>query len=186
MGDQRNNGAGQWIFAGKTQTGDIRRGLISFDIAAEVPAGATITGVTLTMNMSRSTAGDAEVGLHLVLAAWQEGAAKASGNEGQGAEAGQRDVTWTQRVYKSLDWDAPGGDFSSGASASVTVDGIGTYTWKSTGLMVSDVQNWLDDPAANFGWLLLGDESKSQTTKRFDSKENESADNRPVLTVEYN
>ena len=89
-------------------------------------------------------------------------------------------------MYKSLDWDAPGRDFSSGASASVTVDGIGTYTWKSTGLMVSDVQNWLDDPAANFGWLLLGDESKSQTTKRFDSKENESADNRPVLTVEYN
>ena len=51
--------------------------------------------------------------------------------------------------------------------------------------MVSDVQNWLDDPAANLGWLLLGDESKSQTTKRFDSKDNEEAESQPVLVVEY-
>ena len=71
LGDQRNNGAGQWVFAGKTQAGDIRRGLIAFDIAAGLPAGATVTGVSLTMNMSRSVAGDAEVGLHLVLADWQ-------------------------------------------------------------------------------------------------------------------
>lgn len=185
MGNQRNNGAGQWVFTGKTLAGDIRRGLIAFDIAAGLPAGATVTGVTLTMNMSRSIAGDSDIGLHLVLADWQEGAAKASGNEGRGADAGQGDVTWTQRVFKSLDWDAIGGDFSANASALVTVGGIGTYTWGSTSQLVADVQNWFRDPTSNFGWLLLGDESKSPTAKRFDSRDNQTAADRPVLVVEY-
>ena len=135
--------------------------------------------------MSRTIAGDAEVGLHLVLADWQEGTADASGNEGSGADADQGDVTWTQRVFKSLDWETPGGDFTPDASAAVTVAGIGTYTWQSTTQLVADVQGWLDDPAANFGWLILGDESKSGTAKRFDSKENESSENRPILAVEY-
>ncbi len=185
QGDQLNNGAGQWVFAGKTSSGAIRRGLVAFDIAAGLPAGATVTGVSLTMKMSRTTAGDAEVGLHRVVADWPEGAAEAGGNEGSGADAGQGDVTWTQRVFNSLDWDTPGGDFTSEASAAVTVAGIGSYTWKSTSQLVAEVQNWLDDPAANFGWLLLGDESKSQTTKRFGSKDNGSEENRPVLVVEY-
>lgn len=137
------------------------------------------------MNMSRSIAGVAEVGLHPTLADWQEGAADGSGNEGQGADAAQGDVTWTQRVFMTLDWDMVGGDFSSNASASVTVGGIGSYTWESTSQLVADVQNWLDDPATNFGWLILGDETRSQTAKRFDSRDNANGENRPVLVVEY-
>jgi hypothetical protein len=180
-----NNGAGQWVFSGKTRAGDIRRGLIGFDIAAGLPAGTTVTGVTLTMNMSRSIAGDSEVGLQLVLADWQEGAAKAGGNEGQGAAAGQGDVTWTQSSFDALDWTTPGGDFSPKASTAVTVEGIGSYTWGSTSQLVADVQNWLDNPATNFGWLLLGDESRSQTAMRFDSRDNNTEENRPVLMVEY-
>ena len=185
LGDQRNNGAGQWVFAGKTNGGAIRRALVAFDIAGGLPAGATVTGVSLTMKMSRTIAGEAEVELHRVLADWQEGQADAAGNEGSGADADQGDVTWTQRVFKSLDWGTPGGDFSPDASATVTVAGIGGYTWESSSQLVADIQGWLDDPAANFGWLLLGDESKSKTTKRFGSKDNETEDNRPVLAVDY-
>ena len=135
------------------------------------------------MMMSRTVAGAAEVGLHRVLADWQEGQADAGGNEGSGADADEGDPTWTQRVFKSLDWDTPGGDFSPDHSSAVTVAGIGSYTWESTSQLVADVQSWLDDPAANFGWLVLGDESKSKTTKRFNSKDN--ADNQPMLVVEY-
>ena len=76
-----------------------------------------------------------------------------------------------------------GGDFSPDASAAAAVAGIGSYTWASTSQLVADVQNWLDDPAANFGWLVLGDESKSKTAKRFNSKDN--AENQPMLVVEY-
>ena len=51
--------------------------------------------------------------------------------------------------------------------------------------MVADVQAWLDQPSGNFGWLLLGGESTSATSKRFDSKENDTPANRPVLEVEF-
>ena len=41
------------------------------------------------------------------------------------------------------------------------------------------------DPTGNFGWLLLGDESKSRTAKHFDTKDNEVEANRPALVDEY-
>ena len=48
--------------------------------------------------------------------------------------------------------------------------------------MVADVQSWLDNPASNFGWLVLGDETAIATAKRFDTRESASP---PVLTIEY-
>ena len=64
--DQRNNGAGQWLFAGKTRNGEVRRGLIAFDVASGIPAGSTIVGVSLTMTVSRTIAQATEIGLHRV------------------------------------------------------------------------------------------------------------------------
>ena len=184
-GKPLNNGAGQWVFAGNTNNSELRRGLITFDVASGLPAGAVVSSISLTMSMSRSIGSDAEVGLHRVLADWQEGTIKGSGNEGAGGEAGQGDPTWAQRALESLDWDAPGGDFAPAASAAVMVQGTDSYTWDSTKQLVADVQSWLDDPATNYGWLLQGDESKSKTAKRFDSKDNDTEGNRPALLVKY-
>jgi hypothetical protein len=51
--------------------------------------------------------------------------------------------------------------------------------------MVMDVQEWLNAPATNFGWIIRGNETLSQTAKRFDSRQNPTAANRPLLIVEY-
>jgi hypothetical protein len=51
--------------------------------------------------------------------------------------------------------------------------------------MLADVRKWLDDLSSNFGWLLLGDETKSRTTKRFDSSGNEDEAGRPGVVLEY-
>ena len=48
--------------------------------------------------------------------------------------------------------------------------------------MVADVQEWLDSPASNFGWLVLGDETAIATAKRFDTRESASP---PMLTIQY-
>lgn len=138
----------------------------------------------MTLNMSRTIAGDSDIRLHRVLAEWQEGAGQGFGNEGSGDAAVEGDVTWAQRVFDSTDWSTPGGDFFPIASATATVGGIRSYTWESSQL-VTDVQKWLDDPTTNFGWVLLGDETKSRTAKRSDSKDNKEEANRPVLVVEY-
>jgi hypothetical protein len=51
--------------------------------------------------------------------------------------------------------------------------------------MRDDVQSWLDAPAFNYGWMLVGDESEGQTAKRFDSRQRVVASARPRLTIHY-
>ena len=50
--------------------------------------------------------------------------------------------------------------------------------------MVSNVQDWLDNPSQNFGWAVLTDEV-NVSAKRFDSRENPDAANQPRLVVTY-
>jgi hypothetical protein len=182
-----SNGAGEYFFVGRTHltTNSIRRGLIAFNLAGRIPSGATITNVTLSLNMSKSNAGDKIVNLHRVIADWGEGTSDAGGQEGSGAPATTNDATWIHRFFSSSLWTTVGGTFSATPSASATVGGIARYTWGSTSGMVSDVQQWLSTPATNFGWILIGDESVGSTAKRFDTKENVTVANRPSLTVTY-
>jgi len=176
-----SNGAGFHFFAGENGMGELRRGVLAFDIAASIPPGSTITAVSLTMNMSMTPAGALTVELHKLLADWGEGTSHAPMGEGDGAPATPNDATWRHRFFDMIFWTTQGGDFSATVSASQSVGGIGQYAWNSA-QMVVDVQSWLDNPASNFGWLVLGDESAVGTAKRFDTRESASP---PVLTIEY-
>jgi hypothetical protein len=177
-----SNALGFHFFAGETAMNEIRRGVLSFDIAGNIPPGSTITSVTLSLNMSRTAFDTAvTVELHKLLADWGEGTSRAPGEEGTGAPATPNDATWRHRFYDAIFWTNQGGDFSAMVSASQSVGPIGQYTWSST-QMIADVQSWLDNPATNFGWLVLGDESAGATAKRFDTRESASP---PVLTIVY-
>jgi hypothetical protein len=176
-----SNGAGFHFFAGENGMGELRRGVLAFDVAGTIPAGSTITAVTLSMNMSMTPTGAVTVELHKLLADWGEGTSHAPMGEGDGAPATPNDATWRHRFFDSVFWTTQGGDFSATVSASQSVDVIGQYTWSSP-QMVADVQSWLDNPASNFGWLVLGDETGSATAKRFDTRESASP---PMLTIEF-
>jgi len=176
-----SNGAGFHFFAGENAMGELRRGVLAFDIAGTIPAGSTITAVSLSMNMSMTPTGAVTVDLHKLLADWGEGTSHAPMGEGDGAPATPNDATWRHRFFDSVFWTTQGGDFSPTVSASQSVAGIGQYTWSST-QMVADVQSWLDNPGSNFGWLVLGDETGGATAKRFDTRESASP---PVLTIQY-
>ena len=177
-----SNGAGFHFFAGETAMSELRRGVLAFDIAGNVPPGSTITGVSLSMNMSRTISETPRiVELHKLLADWGEGTSHAPGEEGDGAPATTNDATWRHRFFDTIFWAMEGGDFSPTVSASQSVGPVGPYTWNSA-QMVADVQSWVNNPASNFGWLVLGDESALGTTKRFDTRESASP---PVLTIEY-
>src|SRR5438552_17198556 len=134
------------------------------------------------MNTSMTALDSARIiELHKLLADWGEGTSQATGEEGQGAPAMPNDASWRHRFFDAIFWTNEGGDFSAVVSASQSVGPVGQYTWSSA-QMVADVQSWLETPASNFGWLLLGDESTNGTTKRFDTRENASP---PVLTIVY-
>src|ERR687888_1468228 len=144
-----SNALGFHFFTGETGTVELRRGVLAFDIAGNVPAGSTITSVTLTLNMSRTPLTDPRtVELHKLLADWGEGTSQASGEEGQGAPATPNDATWRHRFFDTIFWTTEGGDFSDTVSASQSVGDVGMYTWSSL-TMIADVQSWLDDPATN-------------------------------------
>lgn len=179
-----SNGAGDYIFAGKTASGFIRRALVQFNLTS-IPSNATILSAEVTLNMSKSKADVLNVSLHKVLAAWGEGTSNANSNEGSGTTATTNDATWTKRIFNTESWTTPGGDIETTASATTSIGAVGKYTFASTSELVNDVQNWLGTPTANFGWMILGDESKNQTAKRFDSHENSVETNRPQLTVSY-
>ena len=178
----KSNALGMHFFAGLTAMKELRRGVLAFDIAGNIPPGSTITAVSLSANMSRAPSNTAYVvELHKLLADWGEGTSIAPGEEGDGAPATPNDPTWRHRFFDTIFWTTQGGDFSATVSASKMVGGVGQYTWSST-QMAADVQGWLDNPASNFGWLMLGDEVDILTAKRFDTRE---STNPPVLAVTY-
>ena len=183
--DSLSNGTGEYVFAGQNNIGDARRALMAFAIADSLPSEATIDSVVLTLNLSRAIGGSVSNALHRVTADWGEGTSDASccaPEEGAGGSAMAGDATWLQRVFRTTDWTTPGGDYAAAPSAARSVGGVGAYSWQST-QMTADVQGWLDSPATNFGWIMIGDESASTTAKRYDA--HESAATRPTLTVYY-
>jgi hypothetical protein len=180
-----SNGAGFQIFTGRVGLmggGRFRRGVIAFDVSGAVPAGATITGASLTMHLSLTNTGAHDVSLHPLLKDWGEGTSASGG--GAGASSTSGDATWIHTFYPTGFWDTPGGDFAPKPVATTNVSVPEFYTWSSAGLVAS-VQAWLDDPATNFGWAIIGDESFFQTAQGFDSRENSDSTERPVLTIEF-
>jgi hypothetical protein len=180
------NGSGSYLFVGETAQPLNRRALLAFDIAGEIPAGATITSVELTLEASRvSSSSDETIRLHRVTESWGEGASDAGGQEGSGTASAPGDATWIHRSFPDSEWMQAGGSFVPGASAERSVGGLGSYTWDSTPDLVSDVQAWLDEPDSNFGWIMVMTGTASGTAKRFNSRENGDAGSRPKLQIEY-
>ncbi len=180
-----SSGAGTGIFVGRVGLGgnsEIRRGLIRFNPADQIPAGSTITGATLRLYMNKTMVGAKPVSLHRTLADWGEGT---SAGEGTGAPSTPGDATWAHRFFPTEFWSTAGGDFAAAATATTLVAGANFYEWTSPAL-TADVQAWLDNPGTNFGWTLIGDESASMTAKRFGSREWFFPTERPALIVTFN
>jgi len=179
-------GAAQYFFAGRVGVNggsSIRRGAVRFDLSS-IPAGSTITGVSLRLYCSAAGLTSAQtVSLKRFQASWGEGPSVAFG--GGGAPSQSNDVTWLHRHYPNSLWTTPGGQFVPTVTASRSVGTVGYYTWSSTPQFITDVQQMVNQPATNFGWMVQGNETTLQAVKRFDSHESTVAASRPQLTVVY-
>ncbi len=181
--NERSNGADTGIFVGLTSLERQRRGVMRFDFSA-IPAGSVISSVSLTMRVTRTSAGPEQVNIHRATSAWGEGNSDGGGQGGQGAAPTTGDCTWTYAFWQTTPWNTPGGDFVSTISATQQVVGQGSYTWNQSGLK-SDVQGWVNGTFANNGWFLLGNESAPITVKRFAARNHPTASFRPTLVVDY-
>ena len=179
-----SNGAGPHFFVGRTNIAGIRRGVLAFDIASEIPPNATINAATLNLNLSRSAGATVQIGLHRALADWGEGTSSSGDPGGGGAPSTPGDATWIHRFYNTSFWSSAGGDFSPTPSATATIAALGPYSISSAQL-AADVQGWLDSPAGNFGWFVLGNEITPGTALRFDTRQNPNPLLRPSLTIDF-
>ncbi len=183
-----SNGIGSSLFLGKL--GPLggekkRRVLLKFDLTGKIPSGAVVESAKVVIHVTKVKSDVMHPAtLSHVSADWGEGTSN-GGQTGNGAAATTGDATWIHRVFNSVNWTTPGGDFSASASSAVQIGPIGVYTFNSTTDMVNDVQGWLGNASTNFGWILIGNESVPQSMKVFSSHEDTVAGNRPVLIVKY-
>lgn len=180
-----SNGAGIHVFAGATGSGAKRRAVMVFDLASRIPPGSRITAVTLTMRVSQTLAGPVPVRLHRLLGDWGEGTSDAGASrDGVGTSSTVGDATWIHAFFADRRWQTAGGDFVAAPDATASVGGD-IATWSSSPELVARIQEWVDQPAGNFGWIVIGDESARGTAKRFDSREIAQEERRPTLVVEW-
>lgn len=179
----KSSGSGEYLFVGNNSGSNTRRAVLRFDLGA-VPAGAVIESAVIHVHVSSVPQTQVHsIGVHRLTADWGEGASVSDGGAGAASEPG--DATWIHRFYPDSLWTSPGGDFDPVSSASVEIGDLGDYQISSPAL-AEDVQSWLQNPSANFGWILVGAENASSTVKRIDSRENIEATFRPVMTVTFN
>jgi hypothetical protein len=179
-----SNGSGDYFFVGRSNQNvgfSIKRGLLHFDISS-IPQGSSITDVTLEVTSNPGN-GATTITLHKVTTDWGEGTSDAPGQEGGGAAATSGDATWTMNFFNSSSWSNVGGDFESSPLATAQVpSNPGTFAISSEGL-TAQVQSWVNNSANNFGFILLGDETTSETATQFSSRENSSG--QPKLIIDY-
>ncbi|MFT7641730.1 MAG: hypothetical protein ACI9G1_003481 [Pirellulaceae bacterium] len=194
------NGSGTSVFVGTTADENIsllpgRRAAFKFDLVGLVNPGAVILDarLELTQTLTHFTSGDRQIDVHKLTADWGEGASNV-GDDEDGTFAQTDDATWSYRFFddNNRQWATPGGDFAAAVSATQTVivpSPVTTPTkveWSSPQL-IQDILDWAANPATNYGWVLIGEEGFDNvfSSRRFASRENNIADNRPKLIIEF-
>lgn len=104
-----SSGACDSIFAGMTDNSFARRALLWFDVGAQIPQGAAINSVTLSLAVTRgSNHADSIFSLHRVTTPWGEGTngcGVRGGGQGEPAEPGS--ATWNSAEAGVSPWGSP-------------------------------------------------------------------------------
>jgi len=173
-----SNARGVSLSVGVDAGGTVRRSLLRFDLSSILP-GSVVHSAELQLFETRSRA-NYDVALHRVLTGWGEGSSN-GGSAGASGIASAGDATWLRAMFPGTAWSTAGGDFVQEDSATTLVGfAPAPYSWSSAG-MASDVQSWINVPAGNHGWIMIGDETVDTNAKLFGSRESSAM---PTLTLQ--
>jgi hypothetical protein len=194
VGPTNNLGGYPGMNAGTTQEFKKTRALTRFDFSS-LPTNSVILSAVLQIEVTRhpdEPPNNTTFGLHRMLRPWGEGNKAPAGQQaGKGLPASPGEATWECAFHPTNAWTVPGGapdvDYSSVESSSQFIYGTGDspYRFETTPELVADITAWVENPAANFGWMLLcNEESVNFTARRFSTRE-DVLNSPPFLEVEY-
>jgi len=186
MDGSLSNGAGAWTFIGLTTSG-LRRSIVAFDVSdLDVCDQITAVRVIFTIDQAPATSSAGTAGLHLVLQDWGEGTSDALSPGGQGTTSTTNDATWIHSFYDTASWNNAGGDFmmTPSAQAPFGTQSMDVLNFTSTALLIDDVLGWVQDPASNYGWIILGDEINLRNARRLISKDSQAKET-PTLLIDF-
>jgi hypothetical protein len=141
-------------------------GLVSWDLSS-IPAGKTVTAVTVTFNVTDISASAYE--FYALKRPWTETGA-----------------TWNV-ASAGVNWQTAGANGSNDRETTVlgaitgSTTGLKTVTLNSSG--IAKVQSWINNPATNYGLVIL-DYANSDGLD-LNSSEIGTVSNRPKITVTY-
>ena len=192
-----NMGGTEFVNAGTAGANGARnRALYKFDFSS-IPTGSKIRSASVTLEVSREPSMNPQSSLfelHRFLRSWGEGDKNSilEGSPGLGLPATEGEATWNSPFALTTNsWTFPGAsnDFLETISSSIDVLGVSDFPhFNSTAQMIADVQTWLDNSNANFGWLLKTEsESVAHTARGFGSREfvGEDTNSAPYVEVEF-
>jgi glucose/arabinose dehydrogenase len=162
VGADISNGSGSLMMAGAWADKGVhgaRRALIQFDLG-DIPANAVITDAELLLTLADSAVESLfqnDLAIHRLLDGWGE-AGTSTDEPWLKAPSEPGDANWTYRLFDTVLWSEPGGDYQPGRSSGIIFPGDpqpGVYSSYPSRQMVEDVQFWLNHPGENFGWILV-------------------------------
>jgi hypothetical protein len=181
-----SNGGGVGMFVGINGAGQKLRAVLRFDVAALVPAGASIYAAKLTIDSQQANDFSTRTLTgHRLLQAWGEGTVVAPMGGGFGGTAGPGDATWLHAMSPGTLWATVAGDFVATPTMVMSSVPVGLTSSDDGPETAADVQFWLDNPGQNFGWLIKSDETLPGPTARKFSTREATLGAKPQLTVSY-
>ena len=182
-----SNGQGESFWSAVATAANARHGLLAFDVAANVPAGATIVSAQLELEVLATT-GIPAFQVYAVprnpSVTWVEGNANAAGDESVPPTPLSDAATWSHRRWLSVSpqgpWASAGGDRDPTSLRNVTVNQTGLLAISGNNLL-EHVRAIHTNPTTHDGLLIF----PLSGATRFASAEHATAALRPRLVVEY-
>lgn len=183
-----SNGQGQAFWTSTGTANANLHALLAFDIAANVPAGATIVDASLELNVLATGGATPSFRIFPVTrdpaVAWVEGSAVPSADDSVPPTPVNNAATWSHRQWHPANpqgpWATAGGDGVLPSLRNLTVTQTGLLVIESANL-VEYVRSLHADPAAFDGMQIF----PLSGAIRFASAEHATASLRPRLLVEY-
>jgi hypothetical protein len=148
------------------ELGDTQRGYIKFDLTS-IPAGTVIRKATLSLYSYDTTKMNGSTGYyaaHRITRSW-----------------GEMIMNWTL-ADTGANWTTPGGDFEPAADALSPKYAPKVPSWYQWDL-TTRVQEWINSPAGNYGWLIKAQNETSHLQDQFYQSDTLMAQYRPKLIV---